>query len=759
MISNRLLPCALSLSAMLAVDAPAQGGTKPDWTDDQLVQFVPGFQDREHLPVRLQQVGKLLQHQKEAFAAIVARIHGDHREYLLKVDRLLDELADDRWQVREEAERTLVEIGGRAQAVIRQRVENYKVLEESIRCKRILEAITNKGTEQEDRETAILVGLVVTALYMDPDPRLLRALRSSTGHTEPLVVDGTIRALGAHGGDDEADAVFQMLQWKGGVYRQTTLAALARMPAPRALALCKQLIDGNSLDRAELCSLLRVLRQRTDAGQLIQALADHRDRVVAAAARLPWPATAGDGPKVRLTLSNREPLEGRLLAFGGNYAAVADAIAGLPRAEIAFADCDILDFPEHPIRPTDKVRVFLSQGSLVTGDLLGMDPEAVRLRSSVFGDLTIPRGEIQGIAVDPQLDRLVGASVEHDRVRLRSNEFLDGRIESVAGGKVDVALLDGSRRQVGLDQVAGLLTIRPRSMEPDATVYARVDLTNGDRVIGFLVGSSASHLGLAAPLLGAAVVPITAVAHVEVGVGGGAMWGFTLIADYSDNRIIEVDDQGRVVFQVDDVFGAWDAECLDNGNLLITEFSVSRVQEVDRKGKQVWVFEDLKNPYDADRLPNGNTLIADTFGSRVIEVAPDGKIVWKYDQEIRPFDCDRLQNGNTLIADVLKDRVIEVSPAGEVVWEAKNMNNVHDADRLPNGNTLITLRSKCAVIEVDRDGKVVWELPNLSSPSDADRLPNGHTVVAENTQVREFDRRGNVVWRKEMTWAVEVNRY
>ena len=61
--------------------------------------------------------------------------------------------------------------------------------------------------------------------------------------------------------------------------------------------------------------------------------------------------------------------------------------------------------------------------------------------------------------------------------------------------------------------------------------------------------------------------------------------------------------------------------------------------------------------------------------------------------------------------------------------------------------------------EVDHDGKVVWELNGLSSPSDADRLPNGHTVVAENTQVREFDRRKNVVWRKEMTWAVEVNRY
>ena len=41
----------------------------------------------------------------------------------------------------------------------------------------------------------------------------------------------------------------------------------------------------------------------------------------------------------------------------------------------------------------------------------------------------------------------------------------------------------------------------------------------------------------------------------------------------------------------------------------------------------------------------------------------------------------------------------------------------------------------------------------------ADLLRGRAALVAENTRVREFDRRGNEVWKKEMTWAVEVNRY
>jgi hypothetical protein len=69
------------------------------------------------------------------------------------------------------------------------------------------------------------------------------------------------------------------------------------------------------------------------------------------------------------------------------------------------------------------------------------------------------------------------------------------------------------------------------------------------------------------------------------------------------------------------------------------------------------------------------------------------------------------------------------------------------------------LREAKRVVEVDRDGAVVFELKNLSHPSDADRLPNGNTLVAENGMVREFDRSGTEIWRKEMTWAVEANRY
>ncbi|MEY4675003.1 MAG: hypothetical protein RL148_2787 [Planctomycetota bacterium] len=760
--SCALLAAALAWgvpATLLAQDPPPAAGTGEPWNDDKLSEACRDFLG-ESPRRRLELVGRLVGEQQLARAAIANRIHGDHREYQLKVDRLLRELTDPRWTVREEAERSLAEIGGRAQALIAQRADEKSgaTLEERIRCRRVMDALASRGTEIEERETRLLRGLVATAAYYEGRPELVQALRSAVGHTDAIVVEGALRALGVHGADESVESVSQMLAHKGGMYRAAALAALARMRSSAAVAECARLLGSGTLNRAEATAMVRALRGRPDAAPALAAAASATDAVVAAAATVQLPRATEPSAKAQLVLSDRSQLSATFLGFGGDATLLASPVPGLVRAEIPFSDCDVVDFVEHAVQPVRSARVFLNQGSMLVGTLLGVEADVVRVRSAVFGDLQLARKDVQGIAVDPQLDRLIGSSSESDRLRLRSGEWADGKVVRVDGGRATVAG-SGGERQVALDEVAGILFQRSRSGEPDTVPHVRMDLTGGERLIGFLAASSASHQAMVVPTVGTAVVPTGGVAHVEFGVGSGAVLGFTLVADFSENRIVELDDQGREVHVVPNMYGAWDAECLENGNLLVTEYSVSRVQEIDRKGQQVWVFEQLRNPNDADRLPNGNTLICDTYGNRVIEVDREKNIVWKHDREVKPFDADRLANGNTLVADVLKDRVVEVNAAGEVVWELKNLANVHDADRLPNGNTLVTMRTRGIVQELDREGGVVWELKNLNQPSDADRLPNGNTLVAENKRVREFDRRGNVVWERAMSWPVEANRY
>ena len=85
--------------------------------------------------------------------------------------------------------------------------------------------------------------------------------------------------------------------------------------------------------------------------------------------------------------------------------------------------------------------------------------------------------------------------------------------------------------------------------------------------------------------------------------------------------------------------GVHDADRLPNGNTLITLRTSQRVIEVDRNGKVVFELRGLETPSDADRLPNGNTLVAefqsvrefDKTGREVLRIKAEwaGEVSWK----------------------------------------------------------------------------------------------------------------------------------
>ncbi|MEM7199884.1 MAG: aryl-sulfate sulfotransferase [Planctomycetota bacterium] len=747
-----------AVGATLVLGFASVGVRAQSWTADELDRQLEGLLDGGTVE-QLKRIGVLAAAHEQSGRPIAARIQGDHREYLLTVERWIDRLTDERWLERERAERELTEIGGRALELLRDRRDQPRLLEEQIRCARIVEAIERRGTEREEREIRKLRGLVRAALYLPTTPALRDALVSALGHTDSEVVEAACRALGAHGQATQA-AALRPLTSRSTHLRSVVRSAWSRMPGAEPLAACTEVLQDQTARAADKMALLRSLHGRADAAALIETIANGDDAMLAAGAGLALPQGDGTPVEALVSLGDRSTLRG---TFGGLLAdavVLRDAVPGLPQVELTFAQCESIDFDRAAGRIAEgHVRVFLHQGSIITGELLDSRGDAINLASRWFGEVAIPRRDIRGIAIAADLDRLIGASAEFDRVRLRDHRFVDGTIRGLSKEAVVVETTDGSETRLPMQDVVGLLTRRPLELTSDHETYTRLDLVGGDRILGHVAIGAAQELGVVVPSIGAVAIPVSELVRIELEVGSGALWGFTMVADYSDNRLVEFDEQGRSVFVMEDVYGIWDVECLDSGNLLVTEFSVSRVHEVTRSGDVVWSFEDLRNPYDADRLLNGNTLIADTFSQRVIEVDAEGQIQWTFDKGIRPFDADRLANGNTLIADVLQDRVIEVSPAGKIVWERRDLPSLHDADRLPNGNTLITMRTLNRVVEVDPAGNEVLRLDNLNAPSDADRLPNGHTIVAENNMVREFDRNGNVVWKQPMSWAVEVNRY
>ncbi len=280
--------------------------------------------------------------------------------------------------------------------------------------------------------------------------------------------------------------------------------------------------------------------------------------------------------------------------------------------------------------------------------------------------------------------------------------------------------------------------------------------------------------------------------------------GNVLIADQFNNRVIEVAQNGRIVWHFgngSDVAGTHsvvapnDTQRLPGGLTLIAGSGAppgapgypaggapdSRVLIVNQAGNIVWQygkagvtgtgFNRLDTPVQATYLPNKDVLITDQGNARVIMVNPAKHIVWQYGKTALPGassgrlndpnSAELLPNGNILIADEGNNRVIEVTKGKHIVWSygspsGSQLNAPAFASRLRDGHTLIADGGNNRVVEVTMAKHVVWRFRTNTragsvadpAPSQAVRLRNGDTVISDqfNNQVIEVSLDKMIVW-------------
>ena len=275
--------------------------------------------------------------------------------------------------------------------------------------------------------------------------------------------------------------------------------------------------------------------------------------------------------------------------------------------------------------------------------------------------------------------------------------------------------------------------------------------------------------------------------------------GNILITDQFNNRVVEIDPNGDIVWQfgngpgdtsANTIVGTNDAERVGNLTLIsgtgippgvTTNCKKSgcvdnRVLLVDQGGHIVWQYgqfgvtgfglNQLNTPVQNTFLPSGNILITDQGNERIIEVQPspnaDGTIVWQYgengvigigpNQLSNPNAAELLANGNILISDENNNRAIEVthttpSTIVKTFTARGTVSGVAFASRLPNGNTLITDSNNSRIVEVDSHDRVEWQYFTNTRPGSnpsplptrAVQLANGNILISDqfNDQVIE----------------------
>jgi hypothetical protein len=283
--------------------------------------------------------------------------------------------------------------------------------------------------------------------------------------------------------------------------------------------------------------------------------------------------------------------------------------------------------------------------------------------------------------------------------------------------------------------------------------------------------------------------------------GGNVSSGFNqpgniLITDQFNNRVIEIDPAGHIVWQFGNgpgdtaanaIVGTNDAErvgswtlmagtgippgatknckksgCVDN-RVLLVDASGHIIWQYGRFGVTGFGFNQLNTPVQNTYLPNGHVLITDQGNQRIIEVRPaDNAAVWQYGQNgvsgvgpnqlNNPNAAELLANGHILISDENNDRAIEVTHTTPSVIVATfsamgTVSGMAFASRLPTGNTLLTDSNHARIVEVDENDNAVWEFftsprpgSNLSPlPTRAVRLANGHTLISDQFNHQVID--------------------
>jgi hypothetical protein len=256
--------------------------------------------------------------------------------------------------------------------------------------------------------------------------------------------------------------------------------------------------------------------------------------------------------------------------------------------------------------------------------------------------------------------------------------------------------------------------------------------------------------------------------------------GNYLIADQFNNRVIEVDPSGKIVwhfgkgpadFSPDSIIGVNDAQRVGKLTLMAGTGTPggqpeapdctnpagcpdNRVLLVNRAGDIVWQYgefgpggngpDQLNTPVqntwlprederDSDqdhaaedaRIPNGHVLITDQGNGRIIEVrVSDKQIVWEYDGLNNPNCAELLENGHILICDENDNQALEVThtkPSAIVhtytIAGGVLFSGVAFASRLPNGHTLITDSNNNRIVETDEAGDVFFQYFTNSDPN------------------------------------------
>lgn len=247
-----------------------------------------------------------------------------------------------------------------------------------------------------------------------------------------------------------------------------------------------------------------------------------------------------------------------------------------------------------------------------------------------------------------------------------------------------------------------------------------------------------------------------------------ALPGILMVADRGNNRIIELDPRGNIVWQFPPAGyqGAipWDQPddafySPDGHEITTNEEFEHTIQVIDRSSREVtWSYgtpykpgsgpDHVNGPDDAYQLPDGRVVTADIKNCRILFISPDHTTTQIGHTGVCRHDPAHgylaSPNGDAPDATYQHLVVTEIGGSWVDVYSLADLSleySFHspaaypsDAEMQPDGSFILTdYVSPGAIYRIDRSGKVLWKYSDgLDHPSIALGLPNGFVAISDD---------------------------
>jgi len=174
------------------------------------------------------------------------------------------------------------------------------------------------------------------------------------------------------------------------------------------------------------------------------------------------------------------------------------------------------------------------------------------------------------------------------------------------------------------------------------------------------------------------------------------------------------------------------------------------VREFGPDRKTRWeITANLRGPIDAVMLPGNHVLIAE-YNGFITERDTHGKVLWEHQVNgNNPISCQRLPNGNTFVATLTN--LMEITPQGRQVYNRTgSQGQITCAQKLRNGH-IVYIAMNGMLVELDVTGREIRSFNAANGPGGEwfsfTALPGGHYLVPRQStgKVTEFDAAGKVV--------------